>query len=152
MSTGTEPETQQQTSARGTRSRGCAAVGREEGAASCRRGRPGGSSPRTVVVVGGGLLLAGRGIGLAVVATAVVYALAVYLISRVVEGPRKATDRLVTVLVTTAFLIAMVPLVSVIVDGAGQRHRPVRRRSSSPTRCAGSSVRAVAATTPSSAP
>src|SRR4051794_1872482 len=68
-----------------------------------------------VVVVGGGLLTAGRGIGLAVFATAVVYAAAVYLISRVVEGPRKATDRLVTVLVTTAFLIAMIPLVSVIV-------------------------------------
>jgi len=66
-------------------------------------------------VVGGGLLTAGRGIGLAVFATTVVYAMAVYLISRVVEGPRKATDRLVTVLVTTAFLIAMIPLVSVIV-------------------------------------
>ena len=49
----------------------------------------------TAVVVGGGLLLAGRGLGLAVVATAVVYALAVYLTSRAVEGRRKATDRLV---------------------------------------------------------
>ena len=66
-------------------------------------------------MVGGGLLLAGRRHRrLAVVATAVVYALAVYLTSRVVEGPRKATDRLVTVVVRTAFLIAMVPLVSVI--------------------------------------
>jgi phosphate transport system permease protein len=69
----------------------------------------------TAVVVGGGLLLSGRGVGLAAAATAVVYALAVYLTSRAVEGPRKATDRLVTVVVTTAFLIAMVPLVSVIV-------------------------------------
>jgi hypothetical protein len=66
-------------------------------------------------VVGGGLLLSGRGVGLAAAATAVVYALAVYLTSRAIEGPRKATDRLVTVVVTTAFLIAMIPLVSVVV-------------------------------------
>jgi phosphate transport system permease protein len=67
------------------------------------------------VVVGGGLLLAGRSLALAVVVTVVVYAVAVYVASRVVEGPRKAMDRLVTVLVTTAFLLAMVPLVSVVV-------------------------------------
>jgi phosphate transport system permease protein len=69
----------------------------------------------TAVVVGGGTLVLGGSVGLAVVALAVVYAVAVYLTSRVVEGPRKATDRLVTVLVSTAFLIAMAPLVSVIV-------------------------------------
>jgi phosphate transport system permease protein len=69
----------------------------------------------TAVVVGGGALALGASVGLAVVAVAVVYAAAVYLASRVVEGPRKATDRLVTVLVTTAFLIAMAPLVSVVV-------------------------------------
>jgi phosphate transport system permease protein len=69
----------------------------------------------TAVLVGGGTLLLGRGIGLAVVAVAVVNAVATYLVSRIVEGPRKATDRLVTVLVTTAFLIAMAPLVSVVV-------------------------------------
>jgi phosphate transport system permease protein len=69
----------------------------------------------TAVVVGGGALAVGASVGLAVVAVAVVYAAVVYLSSRVVEGPRKATDRLVTVLVTTAFLIAMAPLVSVVV-------------------------------------
>jgi phosphate transport system permease protein len=69
----------------------------------------------SAVVAGGAMLLSGRGIGLAVVATAVVFAVAVYVISRVVEGPRKATDRLVTTLVTTAFLIAMAPLVSVVI-------------------------------------
>jgi phosphate transport system permease protein len=69
----------------------------------------------TAVLIGGGLLLLGRGIGLAVVAVAVVNALATYLISRFVEGPRKATDRLVTVLVTGAFLVAMAPLVSVAI-------------------------------------
>jgi phosphate transport system permease protein len=40
--------------------------------------------------------------------------LAVYVASRAVEGRRKATDRLVTALVTTAFAIAMVPLVSLV--------------------------------------
>jgi phosphate transport system permease protein len=40
--------------------------------------------------------------------------LAVFLASRVVEGRRKATDRLATCLVTTAFAIAMVPLVSLV--------------------------------------
>ena len=69
----------------------------------------------TAVLVGGGALLLGRGVGLAVVGVAVVNGVATYLISRAVEGPRKATDRLVTVLVTTAFLIAMAPLVSVVV-------------------------------------
>ena len=69
----------------------------------------------TAVLVGGGLLLLGRGVGLAVVAVAVVNAVVTYTVSRFVEGPRKATDRLVTVLVTTAFLIAMAPLVSVVV-------------------------------------
>ena len=69
----------------------------------------------TAVLVGGGLLLLGRGVGLAVVAVAVVNAVVTYAVSRFVEGPRKGTDRLVTVLVTTAFLIAMAPLVSVVV-------------------------------------
>jgi phosphate transport system permease protein len=40
--------------------------------------------------------------------------LAVYLATRAVEGRRKATDRLVTCLVTTAFGLAMVPLVSLV--------------------------------------
>jgi phosphate transport system permease protein len=68
-----------------------------------------------VVVVGGGALALGAGVGLAVVAVAVLFALAVYLTSRFVEGARRATDRLVTVIVSTAFLIAMAPLVSVII-------------------------------------
>jgi phosphate transport system permease protein len=54
--------------------------------------------------------------GFSVVRTAV-YAvvlgtLAVYTASRAVEGARKATDRLVTCVVTSAFAVAMVPLVS----------------------------------------
>ncbi len=69
----------------------------------------------TAVVVIGATLALGGSIALAVVLTAVVYAVAVYATSRVVEGSRKATDRLVTVVVTTAFLIAMAPLVSVVI-------------------------------------
>ena len=65
--------------------------------------------------MGGGTLLLGRGIGLAVALTAVAYAVGMYATARVVEGPRKATDRLVTVVVAAAFLVAMAPLVSVIV-------------------------------------
>jgi len=67
------------------------------------------------VVVGGGTLLLGRGIALAVAFTAVGYGLAMWGTSRVVEGPRRAADRLVTVVVTVAFLIAMAPLVSVVI-------------------------------------
>jgi phosphate transport system permease protein len=67
------------------------------------------------VVVGGGTVATSGSIALAVVLTAIVFALAVYVVSRVVEGSRKATDRLVTVLVTAAFLVAMAPLVSVVV-------------------------------------
>ncbi len=40
--------------------------------------------------------------------------LLVYVVTRAVEGRRKATDRLVTCLVTTAFGIAMIPLVSLV--------------------------------------
>jgi len=40
--------------------------------------------------------------------------IAVYVVSRAVEGRRKGTDRLVTCLVTTAFGIAMIPLVSLV--------------------------------------
>jgi phosphate transport system permease protein len=42
----------------------------------------------------------------------ILYTLTTYVASRSVEGSRKATDRMVTALVTTAFLIAVIPLVS----------------------------------------
>ena len=45
----------------------------------------------------------------------------------VVEGARKATDRVVTIMVTSAFVLAMVPLVSVVWHRDRQRPRPVRR-------------------------
>ncbi|MGY2083705.1 phosphate ABC transporter permease PstA [Blastococcus sp. SYSU DS0539] len=49
---------------------------------------------------------------LLVIYTVALGTIAVYVVSRVVEGPRRAVDRLVTCLVVTAFGIAMVPLVS----------------------------------------
>jgi phosphate ABC transporter permease subunit PstA len=58
--------------------------------------------------------LTGFSIALTVVYGVVLGTLAVYTGARVVEGRRKATDRLVTALVTTAFAIAMVPLVSLV--------------------------------------
>ena len=53
-------------------------------------------------------------IALAVLYTVVLGTLAVYLLARSVEGRRRATDRLVTCLVVSAFGLAMVPLVSLV--------------------------------------
>jgi phosphate transport system permease protein len=73
-----------------------------------------------------GLFLAGIALGAALsaatgfsITSTVVYGvilgtLLVYVATRAVEGRRKATDRLMTSLVTTAFGIAMVPLVSLV--------------------------------------
>jgi len=47
------------------------------------------------------------------ISAALVYLVLIFVVSTIVEGRRKATDRLVTGVVTSAFLIAMVPLVSV---------------------------------------
>jgi phosphate transport system permease protein len=51
----------------------------------------------------------------------VLYAVLIFAVSSVVEGGRKAKDRLVTALVTTAFVIALLPLVSLLstVVGSG---------------------------------
>ena len=51
---------------------------------------------------------------MAVVYAVVLGSLVVYATSRSVEGSRKALDRLVTCVVTTAFGVAMVPLVSLV--------------------------------------
>ncbi|MBK1784854.1 phosphate ABC transporter permease PstA [Prauserella cavernicola] len=80
---------------------------------------PRGAAPLTLAIVA----LAALGLwqfadwspaGAAVVG-ALVYTAVIYLWSRVVEGPRKATDRLVTAVVTCAFLLALLPLISVVV-------------------------------------
>src|SRR5918997_3996697 len=67
------------------------------------------------VVVGGLLAITGFSVGLWAVGTVVVFAVGLYALSRVVEGRRKATDRLVTIVVTSAFLLALIPLLSVAV-------------------------------------
>ncbi|MET0767959.1 MAG: phosphate ABC transporter permease PstA [Aeromicrobium sp.] len=72
-------------------------------------------------VIGGALAVAaglylGAGLNL-VLAALVVFAISLLLPlwSVVVEGRRKATDRLVTVLVTSSFVLAMFPLVSILI-------------------------------------
>ena len=60
------------------------------------------------------VLTTGFSIPVAVVYGVVLGTLLVWLVSRRVEGSRKALDRLVTCLVTTAFAIAMIPLVSLV--------------------------------------
>jgi phosphate transport system permease protein len=69
----------------------------------------------TAAVVAGVLLAFGSfGFVLWAVLTAVAYTAIVVTVSARVEGGRKATDRLVTALVYGCFLLAMVPLVSVL--------------------------------------
>jgi phosphate transport system permease protein len=58
--------------------------------------------------------LSGFSVVLAVVYGVVLGTVAVYLGTRAVEGSRKALDRLVTCVVTSAFAVAMVPLVSLV--------------------------------------
>ncbi|WP_068396793.1 phosphate ABC transporter permease PstA [Kribbia dieselivorans] len=48
-----------------------------------------------------------------IIVAALVYMVVIYIASRIVEGQRHAVDRLVTGMVTTFFLLALVPLVSV---------------------------------------
>jgi phosphate ABC transporter permease subunit PstA len=67
------------------------------------------------IALGAGLsALTGFSVTSTVIYGVVLGTLAVYVASRAVEGRRKATDRLVTCLVTTAFGIAMIPLVSLV--------------------------------------
>ncbi|WP_336922455.1 phosphate ABC transporter permease PstA [Aquipuribacter sp. SD81] len=63
----------------------------------------------------GGLVLAGAfsWTGLAAL-TALVYTVGIFALARSVEGPRRAKDRVVTSLVTIAFVLAMAPLVSLV--------------------------------------
>ncbi|SFA74761.1 phosphate ABC transporter membrane protein 2, PhoT family [Amycolatopsis marina] len=66
------------------------------------------------LVVGIVLWQTGMSVGLAGVLAVVGYTIAIYVWSRIVEGRRKATNRLVTAIVYAAFLLALLPLVSVI--------------------------------------
>jgi phosphate transport system permease protein len=68
-------------------------------------------------VAGFGVELIGDfNLALAVIWTVALGTLAVWAVARALEGPRKATDRLVTAAVTSAFGIAMVPLLSLVFE------------------------------------
>jgi phosphate transport system permease protein len=62
----------------------------------------------------------GGSVALAVIYAAVLGTLAVWAVSRLVDGRRKATDRLMTCLVSAAFLIAMIPLISLLYQVIGK--------------------------------
>jgi len=66
-----------------------------------------------------GIMAGASGTGLniagAAVLGAILYLVLIFTISAIVEGRRKAVDRLVTGVVTAAFAVAMVPLVSVAI-------------------------------------
>ena len=84
----------------------------------------------SLVVVGGifGLMSAAGGgefnIAVVVVLGVVLFDVAVFVLAYLVEGVRQAKDRLVTSLVSTAFIIALIPLISllwtVVVNGAAR--------------------------------
>jgi phosphate transport system permease protein len=60
--------------------------------------------------------LSGLNVALYVLYTVALGTITLYVLSRAIEGPRKATDRLVTSLVVSAFGLAMVPLVSLVYE------------------------------------
>jgi phosphate transport system permease protein len=77
----------------------------------------GGSLALSLLVLAVLAAASGAGIDLAALAIigALLYLVLITVISSVVEGRRKGLDRLITGVVATAFLVAMVPLVSVAV-------------------------------------
>jgi phosphate transport system permease protein len=80
------------------------------------RWAPWGILAGSLVVVGALLALTGGfSVGMELFLGAVVFALVTFVLSRVVEGRRKAVDRLVTIVVTVAFLLALIPLISLLV-------------------------------------
>lgn len=98
---------------------------RPRGASSLTAGQlPRLFTPAAVVVAlavsAGALALAGvfGWIGAAALA-AVVYLLLVWTSSRLVEGPRRARDRIMAALTVLAFLLALLPLVSLVVQTLG---------------------------------
>lgn len=68
------------------------------------------------IVVALALVMTGSGFNIVgwVALSAAIYAISIYLVSRFVEGPRYAVDRLVTAIVSSFFLAALLPLISLI--------------------------------------
>ena len=77
-----------------------------------RRGAP--AVLLAALLAGLGLRLAGLALAWCALLAALGYTVAIHLWSRLVEGGRRALDRTVTALVTSAFLLALLPLVSVL--------------------------------------
>ncbi|MDQ3371107.1 MAG: phosphate ABC transporter permease PstA [Actinomycetota bacterium] len=65
--------------------------------------------------VAGVLALIGFNVALLLVASVALTGAVIYGWARAVEGPRKATDRAVTIAVTSAFALALTPLVSLLI-------------------------------------
>ncbi len=101
-----------------------------------------------VMAIASGSELSFAGIG---IVTTLTYLVLITAISSVVEGRRKGVDRLVTGIVASAFLLAMVPLISVGLDGRLQRHRRTLGGVLHVSRCATSSAKAAVRCTRSSA-
>jgi phosphate transport system permease protein len=115
MSTGTERDqtgTTVDTEAGSQVTAGAAALPKVKG--SLPRWAPWAILGGSLAVVGAVLATTGFSIGLWIFVSALLYGVASYAISRGVEGPRKAADRIVTTVVSSAFLLAMIPLVSVL--------------------------------------
>ncbi|HEY4152987.1 MAG TPA: phosphate ABC transporter permease PstA [Pseudolysinimonas sp.] len=78
----------------------------------------------SAIVVGGALMLVGFNLAAWAALSAVLYVVAIGVASRLVENGRKAVDRVVRALVTIAFLLAIIPLIStlwtVVAQGIGQ--------------------------------
>jgi phosphate transport system permease protein len=83
-------------------------------AASLPRLAPWGFLAGAVVVGALAAVVLGMAVGVAVVVGWLVYVGGLTLTSRFVEGARKSTDRLATTLVTSAFVIALLPLTTLL--------------------------------------
>jgi len=73
-----------------------------------------GAGGAVVAVTVIGAVATGIGVGLLAVGAAIVFALALYAWARTVEGPRAAKDRLVTFAIVAAFVLALLPLISLL--------------------------------------
>ncbi len=58
-----------------------------------------------------------------IVVTIVAYCVGIYVVSRIIEGHRRAVDRLMSAIVTSAFIIVVLPLVSLVWTVIQRGHR-----------------------------
>jgi phosphate transport system permease protein len=80
---------------------------------------PYGATTASAALAASLLLAAGSfSVALLLVATAAIACVLTYSWSRAVEGPRRAKDRLVTLLIVSAFALALIPLLSLVFEVA----------------------------------